>query len=147
MSGGLQPTGGQTAAELWMPEKLLSVLLPLSSALKSLCGALFLACALTFAYVPASSRLWNLVSRAAACWRRAAPVLGVEDAFCVWAVALILAAWPVPVTRGAAAWAGVGRVRITPVEIALTINTTPQPSPTPPLTIPFDPFSTRSYPP
>jgi hypothetical protein len=98
MSGGLQPTGGQTAAELCIPAKLLNEAPWFGSTVASLRGALFLAFAFTCAYVFAFNRLWNGTSRAAACWMRAADD-GVSEAERTCGLAAMLAACAVPVTR------------------------------------------------
>src|SRR5689334_15252281 len=98
MSGGLQPTGGQTAAELCIPAKLLNAAPRFGSTVASLRGALFFAFAFTCAYVLAFSRLWNGTSRAAACWICAADDgLSAPERTC--GLAAMLAACAVPVTR------------------------------------------------
>jgi hypothetical protein len=98
MSGGLQPTGGQTAAELCMPAKLLNEAPRFGFTVASLRGALFFAFAFTCAYVFALSRLWKGTSRAAACWMRAADD-GLSEAERTCGLAAMLAGCAVPVTR------------------------------------------------
>lgn len=124
ISGGLQPTGGHTAAELWIPAKLLSVLWPLALVVVSLVGALFLACALTLAYDAELRRLWKGVSRVPAAWRRAADELGVADGLIVCTLAVMLARSAVAVTRDVAACATPGCVTKSEPEMATTSVTT-----------------------
>src|SRR5690242_20276105 len=92
-------SGGHTAAELWIPAKLLSEVWPLSPVVMSPVGALVLAYALTLAYDAGLSRLWNRVSREPTAWRRAADELGVADGCIVCTLAVMLARSAVPVTR------------------------------------------------